>query len=223
MVTARHRDAPVSVVVFARRPRAGHVKRRLARRLGARAASRVYAGLLATSLLTVSRARGVRRVLLADKPRDQRWFRSRVHRPRWQVRGQTRGDLGSRMRSAFTRECDGRRSVLLVGSDIADFVCADLVAAANALDAGADVVIGPAADGGYWLIGMRQVHGVLFHRIRWGSAAVFDMTLAAAAKTGLSVARIAERHDIDRVGDLHHLRRWEVQRRRARSRSSLAT
>jgi glycosyltransferase A (GT-A) superfamily protein (DUF2064 family) len=102
----------------------------------------------------------------------------------------------------------GARRVVLIGSDLPELAAADLAAAFNAL-ARCDLVLGPAADGGYWLIGLAGSWPRLFaggpRAIAWGGNQVLAQTLAVADQLGLVVTLLPMRHDLDRPEDL---RRW---------------
>jgi hypothetical protein len=158
-----------TVVVFARAPRLGTVKRRLARDIGARAALRFHVATL-TALLRGLQACGRFDVVLAVTP-----DRARVDVPAGvRVIPQGRGDLGRRMTRALTRY----RRVALMGSDIPDANASDVRAAFRALGA-ADAVFGQAADGGYWLIALGPRRPAdLFGKTRWSTEHALADTLA---------------------------------------------
>jgi rSAM/selenodomain-associated transferase 1 len=119
------------------------------------------------------------------------------------------GDLGERMRSAFD-DLIGRRgyeAAMLIGTDM-PFLGADAVAEAREiLQARGGVVLGPADDGGYYLIGMTQRHPGLFEQIAWGTASVLTDTLRAADRLGVEARLIRGAYDIDTIEDLHRLER----------------
>jgi glycosyltransferase A (GT-A) superfamily protein (DUF2064 family) len=131
-----------TVIVFARAPRLGAVKRRLARGIGAMAALRFYRAQLAA---TLQAARDPRWQLVLAATPDRARARWPAQVPR---QPQGHGDLGARMLRALSRH----RRAVLVGSDIPGLSRADLAAAFRALGR-ADAVFGPAEDGGYWLVG----------------------------------------------------------------------
>jgi glycosyltransferase A (GT-A) superfamily protein (DUF2064 family) len=93
-----------------------------------------------------------------------------------------RGDsLGARLRNCFEDLfASGYRSVVAIGADRPTLPVARLVAAFEALAVGERVVLGPSADGGYYLIGMRRVSDALFERISWSTGSVLAETIAAA-------------------------------------------
>jgi len=135
---------------------------------------------------------------------------------------QAEGDLGLRMHAACV--ClfgQGAGHVVLIGSDLPSLPSSHISAAFEALEAGADVALGPADDGGYYLIGMPRPTPAVFAGIRWGSASVLQATRAAAADVGLRVREIAAWYDVDTPADLArvasgrepaaHTRRWLAQ------------
>jgi rSAM/selenodomain-associated transferase 1 len=116
-------------------------------------------------------------------------------------------DLGARMRFAFDDLfLRGARSVVLVGSDVPALPPDVVPHAFRALRHSPDaVVLGPARDGGYYLIGATRTPTHLFSGMRWSEAHVFDETCRRAARAGIDVVRIAEGWDVDTVNDLRAL------------------
>jgi len=159
-----------TVIVFARTPRRGGVKRRLAAAIGDAAALRFHR--LALEALVRRLARDARwRTVLAVAPGPYRW-------PRFLLRIRQDGrDLGARMARAIAAMPPG--PVLLVGSDIPDIQPAHIARAFRALAAG-DAVFGPARDGGYWLVGVRKrpLLRRLFRGVRWSTAHALADTVA---------------------------------------------
>ena len=157
-----------TVIVFARAPRLGTVKRRLAKGIGERAALRFH---VATLVRLLRNLQGCRRfdVVLAVTP-DRARFRLPIAVRRID---QGRGDLGCRMCRALGRY----RRVALMGCDIPDAGAEDVRAALRGLGT-ADAVFGPASDGGYWLIavGPRRP-GDLFGASRWSTEHALADTL----------------------------------------------
>ncbi len=118
------------------------------------------------------------------------------------VVAQGRGSLGLRLQRQLLRGCrEGAAAVVLIGSDLPALAAEDLVEAFQVLEHRA-LVLGPAGDGGYWLIGRRRATPQLFTGIAWGSDRVLAQTLALARQAGLEAALLAERHDLDRPADL---------------------
>ena len=182
-----------TVIVFARAPRLGTVKRRLAERIGARAALRFHIATTTTLLRRLGGTRRFRTVLAVtpDRARIALAFRG----PRID---QGSGDLGRRMDRAFWRFRAGR--VALIGSDIPDAGPMDIQAAFAALGR-ADAVFGPATDGGYWLValGSRRPSSP-FHHVRWSSPHALADTLRNFKGRRVGFLRVLQ--DVDTYQDL---------------------
>ncbi|HEY7608030.1 MAG TPA: TIGR04282 family arsenosugar biosynthesis glycosyltransferase [Alphaproteobacteria bacterium] len=186
------------LVIFAKEPRLGTVKTRLARDIGAAAALAFYEETLRALILRVARG-APWRCWLAVTPDG---FAAQAHR-RWRFlpRGvaivpQGPGDLGARMARSFARLPPG--PAVLIGSDIPSLARAHIAAAFAALGRH-DAVFGPAEDGGYWLVGERRLRAMprLFRAVRWSSADALADTLAnlAPSQTYALVARLADVDD----------------------------
>jgi rSAM/selenodomain-associated transferase 1 len=182
-----------TVVVFARAPRLGAVKRRLARDIGQRAALRFHLATM-TRLLRGLAADKRFRTVLAVTP-DCARFRLPLRTPRIAQGG---GDLGQRMHRAFRRFPHAR--VAIIGCDIPDARPHDIVAAFTALGS-ADAAFGPAADGGYWLVAMSPRRPARpFARVRWSTAHALADTLANF--TGRRIKQLRTLRDVDTADDL---------------------
>lgn len=204
-MTAPRRAA--TLIVFARRPRAGAVKRRLARTLGGRRAARVYAQLLLRTLTLAAGAGYERLLLMPAAAGDRAWFCRRYARRGWRVRAQCAGDLGQRMAAALAGELAAGRCAVLIGSDIADGQVSDLRAARRALiEARADAVLGPVADGGYWLLGLSRETAGLFDAMHWSTATVAADTRRRLDLAGQRTLTLPCRHDVDSARDLRWMR-----------------
>jgi rSAM/selenodomain-associated transferase 1 len=203
---------------MARWPAPGRCKRRLAAGCGRVRAAAVQARLTAHCLAAAAEARRWARaaqppqtlvvVLAVDglgARAARRWGR-RLGADR--VRLQGSGSLGLRMRRQLVRaHRSGARAVVLIGSDLPGLGAADLLAAFTALERGA-LVLGPARDGGYWLIGVGETTPLagLFSgagtAIGWGGPQVLARSLEAAAAAGLQAQLLGLQADLDRPADL---------------------
>jgi len=110
-------------------------------------------------------------------------------------------DLGERMYNAAQEITAEQRSVLFLGSDLPDLPGCILEEAAELLVSN-DVVLGPAEDGGYYLLGIKKAHSFLFDNISWGSSEVLAETLNRIQKNGLSTSLLARKRDIDTWKDI---------------------
>ena len=126
----------------------------------------------------------------------------------WPAAAQSEGDLGERMRTALAHLVDsGAASAMLVGTDIPLLTVAHLAAARDLLETSGGVVLGPAEDGGYFLVGMRHVHAAIFDGVEWGTASVLTDTLRLADRAGIEVRLIDGGYDVDTLDDLRRLER----------------
>ena len=184
----RSRD---TLLIFARAPRLGTLKRRLAKGIGARGALRFYTGQLAALLREVARDRRWRTVLVRTPDRARARWPQHVA-----LRDQGRGDLGQRMARAMRPH----RRVVLIGSDIPGISRDDIAAAFRALGR-VGTVFGPALDGGYWLVGFgpRRV-AYPFARVRWSTTQTLADTLANFGRR--PVALLRPLRDVDTAADL---------------------
>jgi rSAM/selenodomain-associated transferase 1 len=192
------------LIIFARAPRLGSVKSRLAREIGPVAAHACYLALLRGTIERLAARRCWRTWLaLAEQgrgfaPRDLRIPHGTA------ILGQGNGDLGARMRRVFDALPPG--PAVLVGSDIPGLAAEHVEAAFAALGRYA-AVFGPAVDGGYWLVGVRRLRPLpmLFAGVRWSTASALADTLRSLPVS----ARLLDAHliDVDDAASLAAARR----------------
>jgi rSAM/selenodomain-associated transferase 1 len=186
---------PVRATVFlmVKEPRPGRVKTRLAREIGEVAAARFYRHNTAAVIRRLC-ADGRWRLVLAVAPMAAwraRWWPGDVPRV-----AQGEGGLGERMAHVFARAAPG--PVMIVGSDIPGVTSRRIGDALRALH-GNDAVIGPAPDGGYWLIGLRRGPAPrgLFECVRWSGPHARTDTIHALEDRGLQVGQADVLADVD--------------------------
>ncbi|MBI2863384.1 MAG: TIGR04282 family arsenosugar biosynthesis glycosyltransferase [Chloroflexi bacterium] len=185
-----------ALVITAKYPYPGAVKTRLASRLGFGLATEVCRAFLRDLDAAFPRA------FWAYTPNDSPFPSFLGTGRRYLV--QEGGDLGERMFNLFRHLCSqGFEKVVLVGSDIPQLTPA-LVDRAFAVMDICDVALGPAADGGYYLIGMRVAHD-LFSSVNWSTCRVLAQTLAKAAERGLRVGLLPQTFDVDGPEDIDRL------------------
>lgn len=179
------------LVVMAKEPRAGAVKTRLARDIGAVRATGFYR----KSLFNLLRRVGPDtrwKTLVAVSPDTA--VDARVWPAELGLVRQGRGDLGARMQRVFDRLLPG--PVVIIGTDIPEIAPRHIAAAFKALGS-SDAVLGPGDDGGYWSVGLSRTPKIhsLFGNVRWSSAHTLSDTLANM--NGLRVTQLARLHDVD--------------------------
>jgi rSAM/selenodomain-associated transferase 1 len=190
------------VIFYVKWPQKGRVKTRLSREVGGDCAVALYRCFildLADTLKKLSQD-----VILCYSPKDaeaqfRSWLGERFH-----YLPQTDGDLGTRMNESFVRAfAKGYKRALLIGSDTPDLSVEDLQQAFKELEEN-DAVIGPAVDGGYWLIGFQSgsFTPCVFEGISWSTKTVFSETMKRFRGENLRVWELPERMDIDSLDAL---------------------
>ena len=193
-------SADCVVIVFARAPVAGRVKTRLAPRLGAAGAARLHMLLVANSLRTAREAQCGPVELHVTAPHQL--FRSLGVK----VKRQRGRDLGERMHGALRNALRRFRTAILIGTDSPALAPTDLRTAVRKLESGADIVLAPAEDGGYALIGARRISLRIFTQVDWGSAQVLAQTLRNAKEARMHYRLLRTLWDVDRPEDLARLK-----------------
>ncbi|MFQ4138079.1 TIGR04282 family arsenosugar biosynthesis glycosyltransferase [Nodosilinea sp. PGN35] len=198
---------PFGLLMFTRYPEPGRTKTRLIPHLGAAGAATLQRQMAEHVLHQVTAAAQALPLAVevhfagGSVAQMQQWLGDTVT-----YRAQSSGDLGDRLVAAFRQSFElGRPGAIAVGSDCPALGAHHLEAALQALERGA-VALGPATDGGYYLIGLRQLEPALFETIAWGTERVLEQTLAAATARGLAVELLPPLTDIDTPADLPQ---WE--------------
>lgn len=191
------------LLVFSKAPDPGHVKTRLIPALGATGAAQLYTGLLDGCVDMAVSARLCPVALCCSPSSSHARFQHLHERFRVELLQQACGDLGQRMSQALQAALQHSRPVLLVGADCPSLCARDLETALEQLDSGVDVVLGPAHDGGYYLVGMHTHHPRLFEDIPWGTQQVLESTRQRMQQQGLQCHYLPLRRDLDTPADYH--------------------
>lgn len=192
-----------ALIVFLKHPTPGRVKTRLAAALGAEDAAAVYSA-MAEELMRRTRSPRLKRLAFHAPEATREQMEAWLSGEDWRV--QSGGDLGERMRRAFDETfAGGARRVAIVGTDLPWLGEADVLEATHALD-DSDVVVGPARDGGYYLLALSRPVPELFRDVAWSTGSVLQTTLQRAQALGLAVRQLAPRADVDTPQDLR--REW---------------
>jgi rSAM/selenodomain-associated transferase 1 len=143
-------------------------------------------------------------LVIAYAPKEsQEYFRALASRA--SLVPQVDGDLGARVEAAFASVFGrGATRAVAIGTDTPHLKPERIVRALDAL-ADTDCVIGPASDGGYYLIALSQPHPELFRDVEWSTPRVLEQTLARAHSAGLRVELLEEMHDVDQADDVTRL------------------
>lgn len=191
------------LLVFAKPPRAGLAKTRLAERLGSEGAAELARAFFEDTWARVAALGWARPVLVTTDPDAAEWRELGVRRT-WR---QSPGDLGERLTTAFRRAlADGAPAALAIGADSPGLPVEILEAARSALQ-DADAVLGPSTDGGFYLLGLKSCEENLLSNLPWSTGATFDRTRDRLVERGLRVAVLPTWFDVDLPEDLAPLGR----------------
>jgi uncharacterized protein len=187
-----------ALLIFSKNIISGHVKTRIAATMGNEAALAVYQALLShtnevAKMLPVDKIIFYSNAIEAEDLWDNRMYKKQI---------QSGSDLGSRMQHAFQYSFEeGNEGVAIIGTDCFE-ITSGIIMNAFAWLKTHDIVIGPATDGGYYLLAMKQMHRELLKDIPWSSSEVLKNTLTICDQLNLSVYLLPQLSDVDTEADL---------------------
>lgn len=187
-----------ALAIFAKTPLPGRVKTRLSPSLSPVQSADLYRCML---LDTLDRVRALSADMILFHEGPAAFFREAA--PGVPLVAQAAGGLGARLEHA----CDTLRSQgygprVVIGTDAPDLPISYIEEAFRTLEQGSDAVFGPAGDGGYYLVGLRDGYGSLFRDVPWSSEKVLEKSLAQAKASGFSAPLLPPWHDLDCYEDL---------------------
>jgi rSAM/selenodomain-associated transferase 1 len=187
-----------ALIIFVKNPVPGKVKTRLAKTIGEHEAAAIYIQLLQHTNKITSTFDADKFIYYADFVNDNDLWNNNTYKKLLQVEG----DLGHKMLDAFENSfLAGYKKVVIIGSDSIEIEKHHIQQAFEMLD-NSDVVIGPAQDGGYYLLGLKQFHTFLFLNKSWSSSKLMQETLDDIEKHRLSYHLLPVLSDIDEEKDL---------------------
>lgn len=188
-------------MVFLRNPSPGKVKTRLAADVGPEKALEVYLKLVDHTLAVCHNAQAEVHLFY-----DQSLPEPAERMLGFHYHVQSNGDLGKRMFEAFrTVLSTGTDKAVIIGSDCAELTVDHVNEAFHKLDK-KDAVVGPALDGGYYLLGLRKVHPALFTEKEWSTDTVLEQTMEDIHRLGWTFSTLKALRDIDTIDDLKEVR-----------------
>lgn len=186
------------LLIFTRNPVLGKCKTRLATTVGDESALEIYKFLLQHTADFTKNLTAVKQVYYSDEIWNDDIWDSKFYDKKLQS-GQ---DLGARMANAFQGGfASGFEKIIIIGSDMYDLHQSDIEAAFSSLEKN-NFVVGPANDGGYYLLGMNTFHAKLFQSKAWGESKVLEATLKDLKDEKIAV--LEERNDIDLYEDIEN-------------------
>jgi hypothetical protein len=200
-----------ALVVMAKAPRAGEVKTRLIGALTAAEAAAAYTNFLRDTFVLMEAVRDkreTRQIVLCYTPEGAEEAFENIEREGSLMLAQRGGDLGERLTNCFTDLFElGFDSVVIIGGDSPTLPEEILVEAFASLTNENEVVIGPAEDDGYYLVGMRKLQAKIFEHIPWGTSGVLAATKARASEAGVKLTWLPAWYDVDTPEELERLKR----------------
>ena len=197
------------LIVFTRYPKPGTTKTRLAKALGDFEAAAIQKKLTEYTILQVAKLMTLYPVSVSiyfdggSREKIKKWLG-----PGYSYRDQGGGDLGQRMANAFAEAFKRNyKKIVIIGTDCPYLKAGHMKQAFDSLRQ-KDLALGPATDGGYYLIGLSRNEKSLFKNISWGTDAVLAETLNIAAERGLSIDLLDTLSDVDRPEDLKHINNY---------------
>lgn len=184
------------IIIFARNPKLGKVKTRLANTIGDFAALKTYKILMKHTANVVEKSNAEKIVFYSEYiDNNDVWAKIKCKKVK-----QSEGDLGEKMQTAFEYAFElGHKKIVIIGSDVYSLKTEHIDSAFTQLETH-DVVIGPAHDGGYYLLGLNFIIPELFEQKKWGTSSVLENTLADLNE--LNVTLLEPLNDIDTYEDL---------------------
>ena len=186
-----------ALIVFVRKPEWGKVKTRLAATVGNDVALDIYKELLQHTFNIVKSTPVTKFIYYVNKiEKDDLW-----NAEGFVKRLQSDTDLGSKMKDAFSEVLnEGYKKAVIIGSDCMDLTTAIIVQAFDLLET-KDTVIGPAKDGGYYLLGMKYLSSFIFKDKNWSTSSVYNDTVIDMEANGISFGVLPLLNDVDTEDD----------------------
>ncbi len=183
------------LLIFTRNPEPGKAKKRLAASIGEESALKIYKFLLKHTSEITKDLPADKEVYYSEKiEKEDMWDES------YGKKLQKGEDLGEKMKNAFqTGFASGYRNIIIIGSDLFEIKKDDLEEAFKSLE-NSDYVLGPATDGGYYLLGMKSLNLKLFKNKSWSTASVFEDTIKDINSENITI--LEKRNDIDVFEDI---------------------
>jgi uncharacterized protein len=191
------------LLIFTRNPELGKVKTRLAATIGDKNALDIYNYLLNHTQEIISKIDATRRVLYSEEINKNDIWDNDLY----QKQTQFGTHLGARMKNAFADGfADDFKKIVIIGTDLHDLEASDIENAFSELEKN-DVVIGPAEDGGYYLLGLKFIPNGIFSNKNWGTNSVLSATLSDLEN--FNICLLKTKNDIDTFEDIMNIEEFK--------------
>jgi len=192
-----------TLIIFIKYPLAGKVKTRLAKDVGESEAARIYSQMAKTIIENTSDPESYNTIIFYDPPEKEQEIKHWIEKTELQYLPQTGNTLGDRISSAFMKVySSGADKAVIIGSDCIDVNRETINEAMGSLQ-DVDVVLGPAEDGGYYLLGLKRHIPEILQEIDWSTDRVLGQTLEKIKEKKLKYELLKTLKDIDTVEDLN--------------------
>jgi len=183
------------LIVFVKNIKLGKVKTRLAKTIGDEGAFQVYKHLVEITENVTNQIDSDKRIYFSDVVIDTKWQKT----PKFIQKG---AGLGEKMQNSFEKGFnDGFEKIILIGSDLPDLSAEIIEQGFDALENN-DVVFGPAEDGGYYLVGMKNPQFSVFQNKKWSTKGLLENTLSELNEQNIKTGLLQTLNDIDTLEDL---------------------
>ncbi len=191
------------LIIFLKYPEAGKVKTRLAKDLGDQRAAEIYSEMSLEIINNVLDASSYRTIIFYDPPEKENEIRNWIGKEEVQYLPQVGNTLGDKISNAFKEVFSSKsQRAVIIGTDCTDVTSETITQAINSLT-DVDVVLGPAVDGGYYLLGLNNHTPEIFEEIKWSTESVLNQTIEKIKENKLSYELLNTLQDIDTIDDLN--------------------
>ncbi len=197
-----------SIIIFAKAPEAGKVKTRLTPYLKAEQAAALHRKLVEHTLLTVAQYSKKNIALWCAPDLHHPFFKECKQKHDIALKNQQGKTLGERIIHAFDETLQHNHFAIIMGSDCPVLNTSNIEQAFDKLQQGYDIVISPAEDGGYALLGLKTPYPILFKEINWGHSNVLSQTRQIIKQTTLRYHELDRLWDVDRPADYERLKTY---------------
>ncbi|HWP93416.1 MAG TPA: TIGR04282 family arsenosugar biosynthesis glycosyltransferase [Thermodesulfobacteriota bacterium] len=192
-----------TLLIFVKYPEPGRVKTRLAEDLGHEKAAEIYASMAESVIHNLSESEEYKTIIFFDPPDRKREMENWLGK-RYRLLAQEGNSLGERMANALEKTFSlGAEKAVIIGTDCLEITEEIISRAFQSLDE-MDLVLGPAEDGGYYLLGMKESIPEIFDDITWSTSQVLGQTINKIKTMGLKFSLLKTLRDIDTISDFNN-------------------
>ncbi|MGB2692921.1 MAG: TIGR04282 family arsenosugar biosynthesis glycosyltransferase [Thermodesulfobacteriota bacterium] len=192
-----------TLIIFLKYPESGKVKTRLAKDIGNNEAARIYSLMALNIIESVVAPECYNTIIFYDPPEKEQEIKNWVGKKEIQYAPQAGNTLGDRISNAFKAVfSSGIEKAVIIGTDCLD-VSSDIINVAIHLLDETEVVLGPAEDGGYYLLGLNKYEPQVFQDIDWSTEHVLEQTVLKIVENKLTYHKLKTLKDIDTVEDIN--------------------